>query len=156
MASTVWRDAGLTAARLLAGGALALAGVLKATRDPKVFALSVDAFGILPAGLVPAVAHFLPWFEILVGMALVLGWWSRQAALLVAGTYLVFTVAVAGVVVQGRSIDCGCFAGLFGSGAVGWQTVGRNAVFLAASAVVLVMGGGGWSAEALMARRQRR
>jgi hypothetical protein len=45
---------------------------------------------------------------------------------------------------------------LFGSGAVGWQTVGRNAVFLAASAVVLVMGGGGWSAEALMARRQRR
>lgn len=56
--------------RFLLGLLFVLAGVTKVA-NPR-FRSIVNSYGLLPDGLVPPVARWLPWFEILCGGALTL------------------------------------------------------------------------------------
>jgi uncharacterized membrane protein YphA (DoxX/SURF4 family) len=51
----------------------------------------------------------MPWIELSVGLALVLGVWKREAALVAAALLVVFLVAIGWNLVRGHAIDCGCF-----------------------------------------------
>ncbi len=137
----------LLVARLVAGGALLVAGAIKLSGGPLAFALSIRSFDLVPDALALASAYFLPWFEIGLGAALIAGIWNREAALLAAGVYTVFTVALASVILRGMDVDCGCFGDLFGGSTVSWMTIARNGIFVAASLAVLVLGGGDWAVE---------
>lgn len=137
----------LLLARLLAGGALLVAGAIKLTGGPLAFALSIRSFDLVPDALALASAYFLPWFEIGLGAALVAGIWNRQAGLLAAGVYAIFTAALASVILRGMDVDCGCFGDLFGGSTVSWMTIARNGLFVAASLAVLALGGGDWAVE---------
>lgn len=128
--------------RIVAGGALLLAGILKAGGNPAAFALSIEAFRLLPGFLIGPLAFYLPWFEIIVGAALLLGVWGRQAAFWSLALYAGFTVGLLSVLLRGMDVDCGCFGGLFGSEAVGPLTIGRNLLFMAASLGVVLLGPG--------------
>ena len=69
----------------LLGGLFIWAGVVKLS-DPKTFARSIDAFGLVPEILLPAVAILLPAIEIIVGLAVLRRWRAglpAMAALLV-------------------------------------------------------------------------
>lgn len=131
----------LLTCRFVAGGALLLAGFLK-LRNPTSFMLSINSFELAPQALIPFAAYLMPWLEIALGLLLVYGFWTRAAAMLATGLYAMFTVAIASVIVRGMSLDCGCFGDFFGSGAVGWHTVGRNLVFVVASGLVWWRGPG--------------
>lgn len=128
--------------RVVAGGALLLAGVLKVGGNPAAFALSIEAFRLVPGFLVPPLAFYLPWFEIIVGAALVIGLWGREAAVLTLALYAAFTLGLLSVVLRGMDIDCGCFGGLFGSESAGLATITRNVVLMAMSLGVCLLGSG--------------
>ena len=121
---------------------LALAGVLIAAALPKIsnpdkFALAVYQYQLLPAMLVNPVAIYLPWLEISCAAALVaLPAARRGALLLVAGMLVVFTLAIAWVVIRGQAIPCGCFGG-DDSAAAGWWSLARNCGLLALTALAL-------------------
>jgi hypothetical protein len=121
---------------------LALAGVLITAALPKIsnpdqFALAVYQYQLLPTMLVNLVAVYLPWLEISCAAALVaLPAARRGALLLVAGMLVVFTLAIAWVVIRGQAIPCGCFGGE-DSTAAGWWSLARNCGLLALTALAL-------------------
>jgi uncharacterized membrane protein len=121
---------------------LSLAGVLIAAAIPKIsnpdqFALAVYQYHLMPVLLVNLVAIYLPWLEISCAAALVALPAARRGALLmVAGMLVVFTLAIALVVVRGQAIPCGCFGG-DDSTAAGWWSLARNCGLLALTALAL-------------------
>lgn len=135
-------SAGLVLCRLIAGGAFILAGALKLKGGPLVFQMSIEAFKLLPAWATLPLAYLLPWLEIFSGLALVLGVWTRQSALIVTGLYVVFTAGLASVLLRGMDVNCGCFGGLFGESSVSGWSLARNGVFILMSGTCLVLGGG--------------
>ena len=66
-------------------------------------------YRLVPGALVNALALVMPWVELLVGLALVLGVWRRQAAALAGLLLLVFIAAIGANLARGRAVDCGCF-----------------------------------------------
>jgi uncharacterized membrane protein YphA (DoxX/SURF4 family) len=99
-----------TAARLLLGGVLVVAGLLKLP-DPAAAVWAVRAYRLLPEALVGPVAFGLPVVEVAVGLALLVGVFVRTAALAAALLLVVFLGAVGSAWARGLQIDCGCFGG---------------------------------------------
>ena len=77
--------------------------------DLVTFAEEIANYQMLPAVLVPVVAAILPGLEIALGLALILGVWTRTAAALTGGLLAVFTVGIAQALVRGIDLRCGCF-----------------------------------------------
>jgi uncharacterized membrane protein YphA (DoxX/SURF4 family) len=99
-----------TAARLLLGVILVVAGALKLP-DPAAAVRAVRAYRLLPEALVGPVAFGLPVLEIAVGLALLAGVFVRTAAIASALLMVVFLAAVGSAWARGLQIDCGCFGG---------------------------------------------
>jgi uncharacterized membrane protein YphA (DoxX/SURF4 family) len=99
-----------TAARLLLGVVLVVAGALKLP-DPAAAMRAVRAYRLLPEVLVGPVAFGLPVLEIAVGLALLAGVFVRTAAVASAVLMVVFLAAVGSAWARGLQIDCGCFGG---------------------------------------------
>lgn len=79
-------------------------------REPwMLFAMSVDAYHVLPEWGAVVVARTLPWVELLLAVLLLVGLWQRvtmpAASLLLA----VFFLLMVRSYIRGEAIDCGCF-----------------------------------------------
>lgn len=105
-----WRDWVGLAARVVLGGVLLVAGALKVGSLGESV-LAVRAYRILPYEATTVVGWALPFFEIIVGAALIVGVFTRLAAVLGGLTMVAFIIAIASVWARGMSIDCGCFGG---------------------------------------------
>jgi len=136
--------------RVIVGGLLLFAAWQK-MRSPKAFALSIGAFEMVPRSWLVPLAFFFIWQEIAGGLCLVLGIWSRGAAFICGGLLTVFLGALGWAVVNGMSIECGCFGALFG-GEIGVGSLLRNTLLIAMAAWVVAKGGGGIAVERLWAR----
>jgi putative oxidoreductase len=77
--------------------------------DPPSFAHMIYNYRIVPGSFVNVLALVMPWFELLAGLALVLGIWIRSSAALVGALLLVFIAAISLNLARGNAIDCGCF-----------------------------------------------
>lgn len=97
-------------ARLVTGGVWIVAGALKIT-DPAGSIAAVRAYELLPGPLVEPVGVSLPAIELVVGVALVVGAFTRGAALVSALLFVAFVIGIASVWARGIEIDCGCFGG---------------------------------------------
>jgi len=97
-------------ARLILGGALIWAGAAKVT-NPALSALAVRAYKILPYDFAGYVGYALPVVEILVGLLLVLGLFTRLSAVVGGLLMLAFIIGISWAWAHGYSIDCGCFGG---------------------------------------------
>ncbi len=93
---------------LIVGGIFIYAGVIKAM-DPVGFANDIDNYKILPWPLTVRLAFYLPWLEILCGLAVILGLLYRGALLVL--TVLISIFIIASVIAKARGLDitCGCF-----------------------------------------------
>jgi uncharacterized membrane protein YphA (DoxX/SURF4 family) len=78
--------------------------------DPPGFARVIWNYRILPAVLIGPAAIVLPWLELLAGLALLLGFLRRGAALLVSSMLLLFIAALTIDLARGIPVDCGCFS----------------------------------------------
>jgi len=76
---------------------------------PDLFAGNVHNYQMLPAWGVNVLAIVLPWLELLIGVGLALGIWSRACAATMATLILVFTSAYVTARLRGLDIACGCF-----------------------------------------------
>ncbi len=93
---------------LIAGGIFVYAGVLKAL-DPVQFGLDIDNFKILPWFISVRFAFFLPWLEILCGLALIFHFLYRGGLSILTVLILVFIGATVAAKTRGLDITCGCF-----------------------------------------------
>jgi uncharacterized membrane protein YphA (DoxX/SURF4 family) len=82
------------------------AGIIKIL-DPMTFAVTIDAFGILPGPLVLPVAVFLPVVEIIGAVALIFD--IRGSLSLITLMILMFIVVLGYGLHMGLDIDCGCY-----------------------------------------------
>ncbi len=105
-----WQDWVGLLARLILGVTLLVAGLLKVGNLGKSV-LAVRAFQILPYDLTATVGYLLPVFEIIVGVLLVLGLFTRISALAGALLMVAFIIGIVSAWSRGLSLDCGCFGG---------------------------------------------
>jgi uncharacterized membrane protein YphA (DoxX/SURF4 family) len=94
--------------RLLVGGVFLVAGVLKVF-DPAHFAADIDHFRLLPYFAVAPLALYLPWLEIICGLAVFVSASRRSALLLLLALTVVFIAAITSAWMRGLDIRCGCF-----------------------------------------------
>lgn len=100
----------LTVRVQIALGAIFVAAALPKIADPPSFAQMIYNYRILPAGLINISALVLPWVEIVAGLCLILGVWTRAARWLIGAMLVVFMVAITFNLTRGNAVDCGCFA----------------------------------------------
>lgn len=126
--------------RLALGAVMLVAGVMKVL-DPEAFSVSVQGYRLVPFVVAAAIATYLPWVEVVVGIALIAGCQVRGAAASVGLMSVVFLVAIGSAWVRGLDIACGCF-GSEASGPVAypWHMLG-NVVMLAASVILMLRWG---------------
>jgi len=106
-------------------------------KDPwMVFAMSIDAYQVLPEWAVLTVARVLPWFELFLGVMLAGGWLLKYVAAAATGLMGVFFGLMLHAYLQGLRIDCGCF----GPGEeLGVKTLLRDGGLLVALAFLTLM-----------------
>ena len=138
--------------RLAAGQIFIFAGLNKVV-DPQGVADAINGFGLISNDmLITIAAYVLPWTEILAGVLLVMGLFSRAAATVVILLLAAFVGAILNAIDQGKVLDCGCFGDLklFCTGKLGNCNVIQNGVLAALALLPLVIGGGRASADALL------
>ncbi|MEO8348011.1 MAG: MauE/DoxX family redox-associated membrane protein [Acidobacteriota bacterium] len=99
----------LTVRVQIALGAVFVVAALPKIADPPAFAHMIYNYRLLPGGLVNVLTLVLPWVELLAGLALILGVWKKEVAVVAAVLVLVFIVAIGFNLVRGHAVDCGCF-----------------------------------------------
>ncbi len=124
------------ACRFLVGGVFIYASLDK-IQHPAAFAAVVYNYQLLPLPASNLLAMSLPWLELLVGLALVMGVWRAESALIVTGLLLVFIGAISINLFRGSEIDCGCFSISSGGRGIGILTVLEDIVLLFPGLVVL-------------------
>jgi uncharacterized membrane protein YphA (DoxX/SURF4 family) len=122
--------------------------------EPAEFALTVATYQILPLSLINLQAIGLPWVELIVGVMLVAGIWTRESALVTVGMNLMFIIAIVITLHRGDEIMCGCFASADAGHQIGWDLVLRDAGLLAAGAYLAWAGPRRFSVDALLSRRR--
>ena len=108
--------------RLLIGGMYIVASYYKIV-EPASFAKSIWQYHLVLGSLINLMVLILPWLEILIGLAIIVGLSYRGAVLWANLLLVVFIVALASTIVRGIDIDCGCFkAGQSATGPA-WQAL---------------------------------
>ncbi|MDP3543819.1 MAG: MauE/DoxX family redox-associated membrane protein [Elusimicrobiota bacterium] len=98
------------AARLLVGAVLVYAGATKAAGPAEEFAIVIGSYDFLPRDMVLTVATFLPWVELLLGWALILGFRLKAVAAACGALFAVFLLTLLSVKAKGIELpNCGCF-----------------------------------------------
>lgn len=95
-------------ARILLGLLLIVTGALKVGHASDL-ATAIAGFRLLPGIVVAPMALVLPFLELMLGLYLVLGLFTRTTALLAAAQFLVYAAAIASAIVRDIPANCGCF-----------------------------------------------
>lgn len=95
--------------RLILAAVFAYAAWIKLKEPWALFAISVDAYHVLPHWAVIVVARGLPWFELVLALLLLSGLLPRITAVSTSTLLLVFFSLMVRAYTRGEAIDCGCF-----------------------------------------------
>ncbi len=120
--------------------------------DPGEFALSIATYDILPLKLVNLMAVLLPWIELVVGVTLIIGFWTRASALAVAGMMLLFIGALGLALARDLHMSCGCFASAEAGNEINAGTMVRDLLWLAGAIFVMIVDDGRWGVEGFFHR----
>jgi uncharacterized membrane protein YphA (DoxX/SURF4 family) len=104
--------------------------------DPGEFAAAIQNYRAVPESVVGHIALFVPVFEIVIAIALLVPPYTRGAALLGTLLLVVFGAAMAQARWRGIDLSCGCFGAAF-EAKVSWLTVTRTLGLAVVSAVLL-------------------
>jgi uncharacterized membrane protein YphA (DoxX/SURF4 family) len=96
--------------RLTLGGVLFVAGYLKVDKL-EISQMAVRSYELLPIPIANLLGLTLPFFEVVIGLLLILGAATRAVAALGGFTMFIFIIAIAQAWARGLNIDCGCFGG---------------------------------------------
>jgi len=138
--------------RIGAGQVFIFAGLIK-VGDPQGVADSIGAFGVVEnETLIALAAHMMPWAEIIAGLLLVTGLFTRASATVILLMLAGFAALIFDALNKEKSLECGCFGDieLFCSGPLGVCNLIQNGVLALLALFPLVIGGGRASADALL------
>jgi len=119
---------------LVVGGVFIYAGVVKALQ-PVRFASDIDNYKILPWTISVGLAFYLPWLEILCGLALFLRRLYLGGLSILTALVLIFSGVTIAAKVRGLDITCGCF----GHASQNWSFSGHLALDLVILAALLAL-----------------
>jgi putative oxidoreductase len=119
---------------LIIGGVFIYAGAIKAL-DPIRFANDIDNYKILPWPIAAGLAFYLPWLEMLCGVALIFRFLYRGGLSILTALILIFIGATIAAKARGLDISCGCF----GHASQHWSFPQHMAVDLALFVSVLAL-----------------
>lgn len=93
---------------------LALAGVFIYSGYVKVqetlqFAVAISGYRMVPENLIFPLAKYLPWVEIILGLAILIGWKIRYFAAATSALLMFFIAVLAITLSRGIEANCGCF-----------------------------------------------
>ena len=110
--------------------------------SPADFAKIVYGYGLFPAGLINLIAIIIPFLELVGGLALLLGYYPRSAAVIINGLLLAFIVVLSINLVRGHEFDCGCFsAGQSGYASSPKVTLLRDIIYFILGLQVILFSG---------------
>jgi thiol-disulfide isomerase/thioredoxin/uncharacterized membrane protein YphA (DoxX/SURF4 family) len=117
--------------RLVLGGVFLYAGVSKVF-DPGELAASILSYGLyLPEWFIAFSSHALPPLEVLLGLYLLVGLFSRSSAWAANGLMILFMAALVQGSLRGLDIDCGCFGSAAEESSNLWVDAARDLGLLA-------------------------
>jgi putative oxidoreductase len=141
------------ASRVVLGGVFLVAGATKVP-NPGTLAAAIRSYEIpLPEWFVSLSAYALPYLEVLLGLYLLAGLFTRISAWATNGLVVIFLLALLQGALRGLEIDCGCFgssAAVEGSNL--WLAAARDVGLLALGLHVALAPLGRFSADALLRR----
>ena len=121
--------------RLVLGAVFLYAAYTKLRQPWLLFAMSIDAYKLLPEQGVLFLARTIPWLELGLGILLLAGFGLRYAATFSSVLLLTFFAVMVRAYAKGMGIDCGCF----GVGeALGPRTLVRDGLLVALSIALAV------------------
>ena len=137
--------------RLVLGGVFLFAGVTKAF-DAGGLANSIRSYELaLPEWFVSLSAYGLPYLEILIGLYLIVGLFTKISAWATNAMMIVFILALLQGALRGLEIDCGCFGGDVGKEEPGlWSAFARDLGLLALGLHIAFAPIGRFSVDALL------
>lgn len=77
---------------------------------PAAFAKIIFGYDLFPAVLINLAAIILPFVELFAGLALIIGFYPRGAALIINAMLVAFIASLSINIIRGHEFDCGCFA----------------------------------------------
>jgi len=137
--------------RLVVGATFVYAAYDKVLH-PFAFAIAVRGYQIVPVGVSNLFAIALAWAELVAGVLLIVGLFTRQAAGAIFLLLGMFVVALLVVTVKGMVIDCGCFNSEGGS-QTGPILIIRNVLMMAACVLIAKYDRGQFSLARLIPAR---
>jgi uncharacterized membrane protein YphA (DoxX/SURF4 family) len=133
-------DAAVFVVRVLLGGLLIAAGVLKVGHSAEL-ASNIAGFRLLPPDVVGPLAVALPYVELLLGGYLVVGLFTKVVATITAAQFLLYAAAIGSAVMRDIPVSCGCF-GPNDSATADWPHVVFDLVLAIAAAFIAYAGPG--------------
>jgi hypothetical protein len=108
-------------------------------REPWLqFAISVDSFKVVPESWLKPIAQILPWFEIFLGVWLLLPRVVARYATVIATGMLTFFLSIGiRAYAKGLTVDCGCF-GAGHSGAIDATWFAEHGAMVALALAVML------------------
>ena len=104
--------------------------------NPRDFAVAIYNYQLLSDYAINLSAIFLPWLEVLIAASLIIGIYTRGAALLSSLLFLIFATALTINLVRGLDISCGCFGA--SSENISWFYLARDLSLFCLSVFVLI------------------
>ncbi len=139
------------ASRIVLGGVFLVAGGSKVL-DPGSLAASIRTYEIgLPEWFVTLSAYALPYLEVMIGLYLLVGLFTKASAWTTTGLMAVFTLALLQGAVRGLEIDCGCFGASAGESNL-WLSAARDVGLIVLGLHVALSPVGRFSVDALLRR----
>jgi putative oxidoreductase len=128
-------------ARFILGGIFIYAAIYKIA-FPRVFANVVVSYRLVPDQIAVWIAFFLPWIELGLGIAVIVGVRIREATIIICSLLVFFLAIAVPKSLVGSLKECGCFPknSFLATTDIHWILV-RDSVFLSFGILVLLLGG---------------
>jgi putative oxidoreductase len=140
------------ASRIVLGGVFLIAGATKIL-NPGTLAAAIRSYELpLPEWFISLSAHALPYLEVLLGLYLLAGLFTKISAWATNGLMAIFFLALLQGALRGLEMDCGCFGSSAGETSNLWLAAARDVGLLALGLHVALAPLGRFSVDALLRR----
>ena len=108
---------------------------------PAEFAKLVYGYNLFPHETINLISITIPFIELISGMALITGIYTRAAALIIIGMLTAFIIIISIYVIRGHEFDCGCFSVQTNSAAKSAKYIlGRDVILLILGSYLFMYG----------------
>jgi len=140
-------------ARLYIGGVFIMASLYKIW-EPYDFALSVATYQMAPLWTINIFVIILPWLELITGILIIIGLWTKESAFLISCMMVMFLVSLSFALSKDLQMSCGCFASQETFDEIGIHTIFRDLGWLSVSLFVLFFDNGHFGLDRFLFRNK--